>query len=147
MGLDLGRKTIGVAISDAAQGIATPIMTVERKKLGQDLAQLGDIASEYEIKAIVIGWPLNMDGSEGARCDMVRSFAHEMRVGKGLLGFSSQNDPWIGLWDERLSTRAVDEFVDGRVDIGKESRKGAKQSGLTDKLAAQHILQGFLDTV
>ena len=147
MGLDLGSKTIGVSISDASQGMATPITTIERKKLRTDLQQLGEIVSEYEIKAYVIGWPLNMDGSEGARCDATRSFAHELRQAKDLFGSKAGGDPWIGLWDERLSTRTVDEFVDGRVDIGKESRKGAKESGLTDKLAAQHILQSFLDGV
>ncbi|MAZ76169.1 MAG: Holliday junction resolvase RuvX [Micavibrio sp.] len=143
MGLDLGSKTIGVSISDAEQGIATPITTIERKKLSKDLQQLGDIVAEYEIRACVIGWPLNMDGSEGARCDATRSFAHELRQAKDLFG----QDPWIGLWDERLSTRTVDEFVDGRVDMPKMAKRGAKDSGLTDKLAAQHILQSFLDGV
>jgi putative Holliday junction resolvase len=143
MGLDLGSKTIGVSLSDAGQSIATPITTIERKKLHADLTQLAEIVAEYEVKAFVIGWPLNMDGSEGPRCDATRSFAHELRQAKDLFG----QDPWIGLWDERLSTRTVDDFVDSRVDIHKMARKGAKESGLTDKLAAQHILQSFLDGV
>jgi len=141
LGLDLGAKTIGVALSDPMQSIATPITTIKRTNLRADLSALGDVVREYDVKAYVLGWPVNMDGSEGPRCDTTRSFAHEMKQARDLFGY----DPWIGLWDERLSTRSVDEFVDGRVDISKSAKRRAKQSGLTDKLAAQVILQGVLD--
>ena len=107
------------------------------------LEALGEIVQEFDVKAYVFGWPVNMDGSEGARCDATRSFAHEMKQVSDLFG----QDPWIGFWDERLSTQAVDGFVDERVDMPKMAKKGAKESGLTDKLAALHILQGFLDSL
>lgn len=140
LGLDLGSKTIGIAVSDETQSIATPITTIQRKKLSADLKALGEIAAEFEVKSYVIGWPVNMDGSEGPRCDATRSFAHEMKQALDLFG----QDPWIGFWDERLSTQAVDGFVDERVDMPKMAKRGAKESGLTDKLAALHILQGYL---
>jgi len=138
IGLDLGVKTIGVALSDGEQSIATPHSTISRTKLSADLVALADIMNEYEVRGAVLGWPLNMDGSMGPRCDNVRSFADELMQACG-------KDFWIGLWDERLSTQSVDDFVDSRVDMGKKSKRAAKQSGLTDKLAAQVILQGFLD--
>ena len=140
IGLDLGEKTIGVSISDGAQSIATPVTTIERTKFRKDLVALDEITQEFDIKSYLIGWPLNTDGSEGPRCDATRSFAHELLQ-------AAKNDPWIGLFDERLSTQLVDTFVDSRVDMGKKSKRGAKESGLTDKLAAQVILQGFLDSV
>lgn len=148
MGLDLGDKTIGVAVSEESQSIATPISTIKRTKLKYDLNALAEIAIEYEIRAIVIGFPLNKDGSEGARCDATRSFAYELlQFAKQNPNVFGSNDPWVGLFDERLSTQTVDAFVDERVDIGKKAKIEAKESGLTDKLAAQVILQGFIDFV
>ena len=79
MGLDLGSKTIGVALSNTAQSLATPMTTIVRTKFSKDIVALGKIIEEFEIGAYIIGLPLNMDGSEGPRCDATRSFADEMR--------------------------------------------------------------------
>lgn len=143
MGLDLGSKTIGVAVSDAMQRLATPVITISRNKFTKDIEVLGKIIKEYEVGGYVLGWPLNMDGSEGVRCDATRSFADEMKQHPDIFG----KNPVIALYDERLSTREVDNFLDNRVDMKKSSKRGAKQAGLTDRLAAQVILQGALDFI
>lgn len=137
MGLDLGSKTIGVAVSDAAQSIATPVTTIERTKFSKDMEALGKLISEFDIGGYILGWPLNMDGSEGRRCDAVRSFADEMTKRPKIFG----QNPFIALWDERLSTQAVDEFLDKTVNMHRKNRKN-----VIDKLAAQVILQGALDS-
>ena len=143
MGLDLGSKTIGVAVSDAVQSIATPVTTIKRTKFTKDIEQLKPLIDEFDIGGYIIGLPLNMDGSEGARCDSSRSFADEIRKHPEIFG----KNPFVALQDERLSTRAVDEFVESRVDMRKNSKRGAKMSGLTDQLAAQSILQSALDII
>ena len=141
MGLDLGTKTIGVAISDTAQSIVTPVATIKRTKFSYDIIELSKHIKEFEIGGYILGYPLNLDGSRGARCDMVMSFADEMTKHPEIVG----SHPFIALWDERLSTQSVDNFMDNRVDIGKKSKRGAKNSGLLDMLAAQVILQSALD--
>jgi len=143
MGLDLGGKTIGVAVSDAGQSIATPIKTIQRSKFSKDIKALKEIIQEFEISGYILGFPLNMDGSEGARCDATRSFANEIGQHPDIFGVN----PYVAFWDERLSTRTVDEFLDNRGDINKSSKRGSKESGLVDKLAAQIILQGALDAL
>lgn len=143
MGLDLGAKTIGVAVSDAGQSVSTAVTTIERGKFSKDIKALQTIIQEFDIKGYILGFPLNMDGSEGPRCDSVRSFAQEMGHNPDIFGVN----PYVALWDERLSTRTVDEFLDNRGDMNKSSKRGAKQSGLVDKLAAQIILQGALDAL
>lgn len=146
MGLDIGTKTIGVAVSDAAQSIATPVGTIKRIKFSADVEALLNLIQEFEVKGLIFGWPVEMDGEVGKRCDMVISFADELSRHAGVhkaLG----NPPFIALQDERLSTQAVDEFVQNRVDMGKKSKKGAKEKGLTDALAAQIILQTALDGI
>ncbi len=135
MGLDVGSKTIGVSLSNADQSIATPVMTVMRRKFTVDIQEVAKIAEEYDVGGFVIGYPLNMDGSTGQACDRIMSFADEMNK-CGALG----SDPWIALWDERLSTYTVEDLVGGDVDIRK-----AKAEGLIDRLAAQIILQGALE--
>lgn len=146
MGLDLGTKTIGVAVSDTGQSLATPVTTIKRSKFSKDIEALAPIIKEFEIGGYIIGYPLNMDGSEGSRCDATRSFADEMTKHPEIFGRSHNGGPFIALQDERLSTQAVDNFVESRVDIKKKSKRGAKESGLTDMLAAQGILQGALDS-
>lgn len=136
LGLDLGEKTIGVAVSNDAQNIATPVETIQRKKFAQDIEALGRIIRDFEVGGFILGWPLNMDGSAGPRCDAVRSFADEMTKHPQIVG----TNPWIGLWDERLSTQAVDDFLIENVDMSRTRRKQ-----VVDKLAAQVILQGALD--
>lgn len=142
MGLDLGTKTIGVAVSDAGQSIATPVATIKRTKFSKDIVALGKLVKEFEIGGYILGWPINMDGSEGPRCDATRSFADEMSKMTEIFG----SQPFIALQDERLSTHTVDNFLDNRVDMKKSSKRGAKDSGLVDQLAAQVILQCALDS-
>ncbi len=145
MGLDLGAKTIGVAISNAEQSIATPITTIKRTKFSKDILELQKLIKEFEIGGYIIGLPLNMDGSEGARCDATRSFADEMSKRKDICDATKGGQPFIALWDERLSTHTVDNFVHNRVDMKRSSKRGAKDKGLTDQLAAQIILQSAID--
>ena len=133
LGLDLGTKTIGLALSDPKHSIATPLKTIQRTKFTNDMREMGQVIKDYEVGGYVLGWPLNMDGSPGPRCDAVRSFADEMSKSLG-------GDPWIALWDERLSTSTVEDFLVESVDMSRTKRKQ-----VIDKLAAQHILQGALD--
>ena len=129
-GLDLGEKTIGVAVSDLRRALATPLETVRRKKFTLDAARLLDIAKGRGLAGFVLGLPLNIDGSEGPRCQSTRAFA------RNLAGLT---DLPIGFWDERLSTvaaeRALLEFDTSR----------AKRAEVIDHVAAGFILQGFLD--
>lgn len=143
-GLDIGSKTIGVAISDSAQMLASPLQTVKRTKFSKDMAALAEVLKEYEIGGYIIGYPVNMDGTIGAQCDRIMSFADEMRSFPQFAGIEQGKKPWISLWDERLSTEFVNESVDKYVDKRK-TKIQAKDSGLIDKLAAQLILQGALD--
>ncbi len=140
MGLDIGTKTIGLAIADAGQSIATPLQTINRKKFTEDLKALGKIVRDYEIGGFVLGWPLNMDGSISGSCDRVRSFADEMAKYPQELGMKQGADLWIALFDERLSTSAVENFLVEDVDMSR-----TKRDQVIDKLAAQLILQGALD--
>lgn len=142
MGLDVGSKTIGIAICDADQRVATPLMTLKRTKFSRDILDLEKIIRDYEIGGYIIGLPLHMDGSEGPRCQSVRDFAYEFerQISSDL---KLSGDLWIGLWDERLSTAFVEEIVDSCVEKRK-TRVQAKASGLIDKLAALSILQGAL---
>ncbi len=138
LGMDIGEKTIGLALSDPGQGIATPYKTIDRKKFTVDIRMLEPIIRDYEIGGYVLGYPVNMDGSEGPRCESTRHFADEMCNHPNIFG----NDPWIAFWDERLSTVSVDRFLVDSVDMSRTKRKQ-----VVDKLAAQHILQGALDFI
>lgn len=130
MGLDLGSKTIGVALSDLRRSIATPDRTIQRKKFQADADKLLATIAEHNVVAIVLGLPLNMDGSEGPRCQSTRAFA--ANLGK-------RNPLPIVLWDERLSTVAVERVL---IDA---DRSRARRKDLVDKMAAAYILQGALD--
>jgi len=140
LGLDIGTKTIGLAISDDGQSIATPLQTIQRKKFGEDLKALGRVAKEFSVGGFVLGWPLNMDGSLSGSCDRVRSFADEMGKYPQELGMEVRADLWIALFDERLSTSTVHNFLIEDVDMSR-----TKRAQVVDKLAAQVILQGALD--
>jgi len=131
IGLDLGTKTIGVAISDGTQMIATPVETIARKKFKADAERLLTLITENKVVGIVLGLPKNMDGSEGPRAQSTRSFA------KNLSGLT---DAPIEFWDERLSTAAVERTL---LDADA-SRK--RRGEVIDKMAAAYILQGFLDS-
>lgn len=138
MGLDHGTKRTGVAVSDPMQSLATPVATIEHKKFSKDIIQLKQLFDEYEVKGIVLGLPLNMDGTEGPRCDSVRDFARNLVKEVDKFG----DNLWIGLWDERLSSSVVEDFLITKVDANRR-----KRAEVVDKLAAQHILQGALDTM
>lgn len=142
LGLDVGKKTLGLALSDPAHSIATPLRTIPRTKFTQDIQKLAEIIRDYEIGGYIIGLPVNMDGTEGPRAQSVRDFAAEMANHQDIFG----PDPWIAFWDERLSTASVECLVDNFVEKRK-TKTNAKASGLIDKLAAQHILQGALDFI
>ncbi|WP_136441327.1 Holliday junction resolvase RuvX [Pacificoceanicola onchidii] len=129
-GLDLGTKTIGVAVSDGLRTIATPLETIKRKKFTQDAEALLAILSARQITGIVLGLPRNMDGSEGPRCQSTRAFARNIaRLWDGQITF----------WDERLSTVAAERAL-LEADTSRKRR-----SEVIDHVAAGYILQGALD--
>ncbi|MCK1733419.1 Holliday junction resolvase RuvX [Bradyrhizobium sp. 138] len=130
VGLDLGTKTIGVAVSDPDRRLATGVETIQRKAFKQDAARLLAIAAERKAAGFVLGLPINMDGSEGPRAQSTRAFA------RNLAGLTALP---IGLWDERLSTAAVERELIG-MDVSR-----AKRAEVIDEHAAIFILQGALD--
>ena len=130
LGLDVGRKTIGIAVSDTGLMVATPMTTVRRTKLKTDLDALRNIVAENHIGGLVLGLPVNMDGSEGRRCQSVRRFAAEIKKPLALP---------LALWDERLSTVAVTRAL---TDAGMSRRR---RDEVVDEMAAAYILQGALD--
>lgn len=135
MGLDLGSKTIGIALSDPLQNQSTPLKTLKRKKFTKDIEELGQIIKDYDVCGYVLGYPLNMDGTEGPRCQSTKHFAQEM-TNHDLFG----DNPWIALWDERLSTDTVSDFLVKSVDMSR-----AKRAEVIDALAAHHFLQEALN--
>ena len=132
LGLDIGKKTIGLALSDRGLKIASPIKILYRTKFTLDAITLLKIIDDESIGGLVIGWPVNMDGSAGPRCDSVRDFAH------ALLQF---RDIPIAFQDERMSTRAVE-----RAMVAADLTR-AKRVSRRDALAACWILQSALDVV
>ena len=131
MGLDLGSKTIGVATSDRTRTIATPIETIARKKFTADAERLLRIIEAENIGLIVLGMPVNMDGTEGTRCQSTRAFARN---------FARLSPVPIVFWDERLSTAAVERML-----IQADASR-ARRDQVIDKLAAAWILQAALDS-
>jgi putative holliday junction resolvase len=135
MALDVGAKTVGVASSDVLRSLATPLTTVKRTKLAADLAALAELAGRHDAKALVIGLPLNMDGSEGPRCQSVRQFAANIaNHGPASLAVLP-----VVFQDERLSTAAVTR---GMIDDYDMSR--AKRAERIDAAAAAWILESAL---
>ena len=130
IGLDLGEKTIGVAVTDSFLGIATPLETVRRKKFGLDAARLLEIIADRRIGGLVLGLPFNMDGSEGPRCQSTRAFARN---------FEKLASLPITYWDERLSTVAAERAL---LEADTSRRRRAE---VIDHVAAGFILQGALD--
>ncbi len=130
MGLDLGTKTIGVAVSDSFRSVATPIETVKRKKFGVDAQRLIEIIQDRNIGGIILGLPMNMDGSEGPRAQSTRAFARNL---------SALVEAPIGFWDERLSTVAAERAL-LEADTSRKRR-----AEVIDHVAASYILQGVLD--
>ncbi len=134
LGLDVGTKTIGLAISDTTLSVATPVETVKRSKFAQDAERLKGIIAERAVGGLVIGLPVNMDGSEGPRCQSVRQFARNL-AGAGI-------DLPAAFWDERLSTAAVQRVMIEDADMSRKRR-----AEVVDKAAAAWILQGALDAL
>lgn len=129
-GLDLGEKTIGVAVSDLTWSVATPLETIRRKKFTLDAKALQDILDARQIGGIVLGLPRNMDGSEGPRCQSTRAFARN---------FLRLRDIPVTFWDERLSTVAAERAL-LEADTSRKRR-----AEVIDHVAASYILQGVLD--
>ncbi|NBD11489.1 MULTISPECIES: Holliday junction resolvase RuvX [Corallococcus] len=129
-GLDYGTKTIGVAVSDGLGLTAQTVTTVRRASLKADLAELSRLVKEHEVTRFVLGLPLNMNGSEGPRAEATRKFAEVLESALGLP---------VELWDERLSTVAAQRTL-LEADVRREKRRE-----VIDQLAAQFILQGWLD--
>ena len=130
MGLDLGEKTIGVAVSDTCRRIASPLETLRRGKFTTDAARLVELAEARAIGGIVLGLPRNMDGSEGPRCQSTRAFARN---------FSRVCDLPVTFWDERLSSVAAERAL-LEADTSRKRR-----AQVIDHVAAGYILQGLLD--
>jgi len=130
MGLDLGTKTIGVAVSDRLLSSASPLHTIRREKFSKDAEALLQIIESRDIAAIILGLPRNMDGSEGPRCQSTRAFARNL---------TRLTDLPIGYWDERLSTVAAERAL-LEADTSRKRR-----AEVIDHVAAGYILQGALD--
>jgi putative holliday junction resolvase len=130
MGLDLGTKTIGVAASDPDRRLANGVETVKRTNFSADAARLILLARERKAVGLVLGLPINMNGSEGPRAQSTRAFARNLAKLCGLP---------IGLWDERLSTAAVER------ELLAADASRAKRAAVIDQHAAAYILQGALD--
>jgi putative holliday junction resolvase len=130
LGLDLGTKTIGVALSDAGRRIASPYKLIERTRFSQDAVILLALAEEHHVSGFVLGLPLNMDGSEGPRAQATRAFARNL---------AAKTTIPIVFWDERLSTAAVTRTL---IEADRSRKRRAQ---LVDKMAAAYILQGALD--
>ena len=131
VGLDLGEKTIGVAVSDPARIIASPLSLIRRTKFAADAEALFKLMASRAAEGVVIGLPVNMDGTEGPRCQSARAFA------RNLLRL---RDLSIAFWDERLSSVAANRMLIQEADASR-----ARRAELVDKAAAAWILQGALD--
>ncbi|MBP7339152.1 Holliday junction resolvase RuvX [Niveispirillum sp.] len=136
IGLDIGEKTIGMAVCDPGFSVASPIGTIRRTKFTQDAQELARAMKDRDVRGLVIGLPVNMDGTEGPRCESVREFARNLLIRPELL---SKIEPEIAFWDERLSTSAVDRMMI-EWDMTRKRR-----DEVVDKMAAAYILQGALD--
>lgn len=132
VGLDFGTKTIGVACSDTTQTIASPVETIRRTKFKADLERLQAIAQDREAGGVVVGLPINMDGTEGPRAQSTRAFVRNVL---------KEMDWHLVFWDERLSTAAVTRTL-----LEADSSR-SKRASVVDKMAASYILQGFLDRI
>lgn len=130
MGLDLGTKTIGLALSDVERRIATPLETIKRVKFTPDAARIKELATRYDVGGLVFGLPLNMDGTEGPRSQATRAFVRNL---KPMLPLP------VLFWDERLSTVVVTRTL-----LDADTSR-AKRADAVDKMAAAYILQGALD--
>jgi putative Holliday junction resolvase len=134
LGLDVGAKTVGLALSDRGLTVGSPLETLRRGKLADDVAALSDLCQARTVGGLVVGLPVNMDGSEGPRCQSVRQFVANLAE-RGL-------DLPAAFWDERLSTAAVERLLIAEADMTRKRR-----AQVVDKMAAAYILQGALDAL
>jgi putative holliday junction resolvase len=132
LALDVSKRAIGVAGADAGWRLATPLITIRRTRLAEDLERLRSVIRERAARALVLGWPLNMDGSEGPRCQAVRAFAEDLDAVLGLP---------ILLWDERLTTFAAEEAAE------RAGLRGKRRAAMLDTLAAAAVLQDVLNAL
>lgn len=128
MGLDIGTKTIGLALSDVERRLASPLDTIRRRRFSEDAAILLQRAAEFQVAALIVGLPLNMDGSEGPRVQSTRAFVRNL-----------PNRILASYWDERLSTAAVTR------ELLAQDASRKKRAEVVDRMAAAYILQGALD--
>lgn len=131
--LDVGDKTVGIAVSDELLLTAQGVETIRRKSYKDDIGRIKALATQYNTNKFVIGLPKNMNGSEGERCDFVKHFATKIQ--------QDIPDAEIIFWDERLSTVAADRYL-LEADISRSKRKK-----VIDKMAAVFILQGYLNSL
>ena len=131
VGLDLGEKTMGVAVSDGARMVASPLSLIRKTKFTQDAGALFKLMESRHAVGMVVGLPVNMDGTEGPRCQSVRAFARNiLRL----------RDLPIAFWDERMSTMAINRLLISEADLNR-----ARRAEVVDKMAAAYILQGALE--
>jgi len=133
LGLDVGGKTIGLALSDTTLTIASAYATIRRAKFAADAAELARIVAAEGVGGLLLGLPINMDGSEGPRCQSLRAFQRNLEA---------KLDLPMAFWDERLSSAAVQRLLTDEVDASR-----ARRAQLVDKLAAAYILQGALEAI
>ena len=133
LGLDVGTKTIGLAFGDVATRVCTPLKVINRGKLKADAAILSKAITDYGISGFVVGWPLNVDGTEGKRCQATRDTILAMQE------FLPAELP-VTFWDERFSTANAQSFLIQEVDMSR-----GKRGNIIDKMAALNILQDFLE--
>lgn len=131
LGLDVGTKTIGLALSDVDLIIATPLTTLTRRKFTQDAAKIVEIIQKHEVGGLVVGLPVEMDGQEGRQAQSVRTFVDN---------FLALHDLPVAFWDERLSTTAVERVMIETADLSRN-----KRAKVIDQAAAAYILQGAMD--
>jgi putative Holliday junction resolvase len=130
LALDVGTKTIGMALSDVTRSVATPFDTIRRTKFTADAKTIREVVEKNQVGALVIGFPLNLDGSEGPRAQSTRAFARNLAVHVAV--------PMV-FWDERLSTAAVERHM---IEADASRKRRAE---VIDRMAAAYILQGALD--
>lgn len=133
MSLDIGDRTIGIAVSDLLGLTAQGVETIRRRKEEDDLKRLGELMEQYETRSLVSGLPRNMDGTEGDRCSIVKEFMAKVK--------ETYPDVEVVFWDERLSTVAAARSLI-EADVSRKKRKK-----VIDKMAAVFILQGYLDSL
>ena len=132
LGLDVGTKTIGVAFGSVMAGFASPLKVIARTKITKDAEILKKMMAEYDVAGLVVGWPLNVDGTVGPRCQGLKDVMLEI--------MKHIPDVPLTFFDERFSTKKAEDFMINEIDM---SRK--KRGEVVDKMAAQIILQDFLD--